>query len=479
MAVNSLASSTNTVEKSSMTAKGTILIGNGTEPTAFSVGANDRVLVADSLATNGVSWVTFTADSIPFTSIDAKGDLLTATANDTISRLAIGSNGTVLLANSATATGLEWGSYPSSVTAEAFLEGAGTKNATVSIPAGNYLAKLSQNTSITVGGQTVSASSAMTFSNAQTSVSITGTISSPAAGTTVTNPYGNNTLRDVHYDNDLWVAVGYSGIITSPDAISWTARSVPSGPPQLFSVAYGNGVWVAAGGNPSDVAAGARSTNGITWATITVQLSPSPIATSVAYGNGIWIMSSSQGLISRSTNSTTWGQVTSNFGSAGIRSVAYGNSIWTAVGDGGRIRRSTDSGSTWTTVTSNFGTIDIISVSYGNGVWVAGGNNGEMRRSTDAVTWTTVTSGFGTSRIDNVSYGSGVWLAGGLFGAMSFSTNSTSWSAVTSGFGSTSITGFGNNGAVWIGVGFTGQIRRYEISSAFSAIFYKDPAIAS
>lgn len=40
--------------------------------------------------------------------IDAKGDLLVGTANDTISRLAAGTNGYVLAANSATATGLEW-----------------------------------------------------------------------------------------------------------------------------------------------------------------------------------------------------------------------------------------------------------------------------------------------------------------------------------------------------------------------------------
>lgn len=40
--------------------------------------------------------------------IDAKGDLLVGTANDTISRLAVGTNGQYLSANSSTATGLEW-----------------------------------------------------------------------------------------------------------------------------------------------------------------------------------------------------------------------------------------------------------------------------------------------------------------------------------------------------------------------------------
>jgi hypothetical protein len=46
--------------------------------------------------------------AIQATSFNAKGDLLSASANDTLSVLSVGSNGKVLSANSATATGLEW-----------------------------------------------------------------------------------------------------------------------------------------------------------------------------------------------------------------------------------------------------------------------------------------------------------------------------------------------------------------------------------
>jgi hypothetical protein len=78
---------------------------NGTSITSLSaLAANDIVEI-----------ITFTAfdlaTAIPITTFDAKGDLLAATAADTVGKLTVGSNGQVLMADSSTATGLKWSAY--------------------------------------------------------------------------------------------------------------------------------------------------------------------------------------------------------------------------------------------------------------------------------------------------------------------------------------------------------------------------------
>jgi len=57
---------------------------------------------------NGTSWEASALDTI----IDAKGDLLVGSAADTLTRLAVGSDGYFLKANSGATYGVEWASIP-------------------------------------------------------------------------------------------------------------------------------------------------------------------------------------------------------------------------------------------------------------------------------------------------------------------------------------------------------------------------------
>lgn len=116
-------------QRSTLTTKGDLYAATAAATTTRQpVGTDGQVLTADSAQSTGIKWATVA--SAPVTSVngqtgvvvltaanvgaiastlpDAKGDIITATAADTPARLAVGTNGQALRANSATATGLEW-----------------------------------------------------------------------------------------------------------------------------------------------------------------------------------------------------------------------------------------------------------------------------------------------------------------------------------------------------------------------------------
>lgn len=83
-------------------------LGNGIDTSFLDLkgGTTGQVLSKNSNTDLDFTWIA--AD--PLTILDAKGDLISATAADTPARLAVGSNGQVLTADSTTSTGLKWAS---------------------------------------------------------------------------------------------------------------------------------------------------------------------------------------------------------------------------------------------------------------------------------------------------------------------------------------------------------------------------------
>jgi hypothetical protein len=72
-------------------------------------GTTGQVLAKTSGTDMDFVWVTTDdANAIQNAIVDAKGDLISATANDTPARLAVGANGETLVADSSTSTGLRW-----------------------------------------------------------------------------------------------------------------------------------------------------------------------------------------------------------------------------------------------------------------------------------------------------------------------------------------------------------------------------------
>lgn len=91
--------------KINFASKGQLAVGTGSGTTDFlTVGTNGYTLVADSAQTTGVKWAVDPVADV----VTTAGDILYATAADTLTRLGIGTAGQVLKVNSG-ATAPEWG----------------------------------------------------------------------------------------------------------------------------------------------------------------------------------------------------------------------------------------------------------------------------------------------------------------------------------------------------------------------------------
>jgi hypothetical protein len=96
-------------DSGTLTNKGDLLTRTEGALERLAVGSDNFVLVADSGETTGVKWAAVDdTTKIAKSIVDAKGDLIVGTADDTAGRLAVGTNGFVLTADSAEASGLKW-----------------------------------------------------------------------------------------------------------------------------------------------------------------------------------------------------------------------------------------------------------------------------------------------------------------------------------------------------------------------------------
>ena len=158
--------------------------------------------------------------------------------------------------------------------------------------------------------------------------------------------------------------------------------------------------------------------------------SASFITYGIAYLNSTWWIYGSGGKLARSTDGITWTTVTSGFGTTAIRGITWSGSLYVVVGSAGVLTTSSD-GTTFTARTSGFGTTTIRDVSFGNGIFVAVGDTGKISYSTDGTTWTNTTAG--TTRFNRVVYLSSgtIFTTVGDNSVIYSSTNGSSWTLRT------------------------------------------------
>jgi prepilin-type N-terminal cleavage/methylation domain-containing protein len=212
----------------------------------------------------------------------------------------------------------------------------------------------------------------------------------------------------VEYGGGLFVATGDTAIMTSPDGVTWTARTSPTSE-EWWDVTYGGGTWVAVGYGGRVMS----SSNGFDW---TQRGAPSNDYYSVTYGNGLFVAVSEGGGTSQiitSPDGTTWTSRTSPI-SLRWHAVAYGNGLFVAVartGDGTNQVMTSPDGFTWTARTSA-ASGDWRGVGYGNGLWVATKyGDDQVMTSPDGITWTARSIPGSGQSWTTVIYGNGVWVA--------------------------------------------------------------------
>jgi len=421
-------------------------------PTAYqTLGYNTTISSHESW--NGTAWVGF------FDPISTEGDLVVGDATGQASRLGVGTDDqvlTVVAGAPAWADGGGGGNYYN-------ITSSGTY--TVSLAAGLY--GYVSTAPVTVGGVSLSGNGLENYASTITSIQAAN---DGTTWTTRTSGFGTTSIQGVTYGDGLYVAVGYSGkLTTSTDGTTWTARTSGFGTTSIQGVTYGDGLYVAGGYSGTLT----TSPDGTTWTTRTSGFGSTAIR-GVTYGDGLYVAVGDSGKLTTSTDGTTWTTRTSGFGTTTINSVTYGDGLYVAVGRDGKLTTSTD-GTTWTTRTSGFGSNAIYGVTYGDGLYVAVGNLGNLTTSTDGTTWTTRTSGFGTTRILGVTYGDGLYVAVGYSGTLTTSTDGSAWTTRTSGFGTNAIYGVTYGDGLYVAVGSLGTLTTSEFEALYLSLELKTP----
>jgi len=149
----------------------------------------------------------------------------------------------------------------------------------------------------------------------------------------------------VTWAGDKFVAVGQSGEIqTSPDGITWTARTAAGGFSSYFRGIEWSGTMVLAVGDSSEIQ---TSPDGITWTARTADGSPGTLY-APAWSGDAWTVVGVGGAIQTSPDGITWTARTAAGGfSSAFLAATWTGALFVAVGAAAEIQTSPD-GVAWT-----------------------------------------------------------------------------------------------------------------------------------
>ncbi|MFP4156160.1 MAG: DUF2341 domain-containing protein [Opitutales bacterium] len=256
------------------------------------------------------------------------------------------------------------------------------------------------------------------------------------------------TLYSVGYGNALWVATGERGtLLTSSDALNWSARETGTDF-ALRDAVWDGGEFVAVGDgglvlDSSDAAAWNVQVPGVRASLEDVSGGAAGLLTVGENGSVIF-----------SPDGQDWTPQLKE-STARYLGVATDGSLFVKSGDDGAIYSSSDAGESWTARWSK-PRASIDAVVRSGGLYVAVGSDGTIVTSGNGTSWTERNSGT-SAHLRSVAHSGDAWRAVGADGTILASSSGTSWSPVASGIEAT-LRGVTHNGLVWVAVGDGGGI---------------------
>jgi len=269
-------------------------------------------------------------------------------------------------------------------------------------------------------------------------------VTGPAGSVMRKSGTGTTDMYSVAFGGGVYVAVGAAGkLLTSTDKAIWTPRT--SGlSTDLYNVKHNGTYFTAAGASGKII----TSTDGITWTSRT-----SGVATAlngVVWATAQWVAVGASQVVLTSPDAVTWTSRT--FGTTTtINGIVWNGTTLVALCNAGVLKTSTD-GITWTSRTSG------VATNLWRGVWdgtnfFVSGNSGVILSSTAGTTWAAKTSGVSYGLYD-IGFGNSEYVAVGSAGGILNSTDGTTWTPKTSGVATDLQAVIYNSG--WLVVGNSG-----------------------
>lgn len=246
-------------------------------------------------------------------------------------------------------------------------------------------------------------------------------------------------FNDIAWNGSLYVLVGSgsgSGVIlTSPDTMTWTPRSVPA-IPSLNAITLAGSTLIAVG----DAGTILTSTDGSTWTRRTSNTTKDLYGVT---GGGNAVAVGDTVILYGAADGSSWGGVAGGTGWV-LKSVGFSNGFYVAVGYAfsgslaifpynAYVAYSTN-GASWTTARPT-GINGLSSVAHNGSQWVAVGLDKTVATSANGASWTKQNPGDNAHDFYSIIWNTTTssFLASGMHGILFSSSNGSSWTKLDSG----------------------------------------------